>query len=672
MRVFRVGPAWVVVWTLSAIVASAAWAQVDPRIDAETGRDLANYPPPLHFDHLHMRLELDIPTMSQPRLAGRQRITAIAIGSPRQTMILNAQGMTIRSVLAEDRPVSFTHDGQRLDIHFPEPIAPGHQVEVTIAYDLDFASHRGIGLTWSSGRDVAANETDAAPQIHAQGQPENNRMWFPCHDFPNDRLTTEIILTVEDGFEACSNGRLVSREPVGEGRTRWHWRQDQSHPVYLVTLVVGKFEVIDLGGPESARPGLPMKVYAPHGSGRRVERSFGRTPDMIAHFEALFDEPLPWDKYDQLLVRNFRAGAMENTSATTFQAAFAMMGRDGVEPIVAHELVHHWFGNLVGYKSWEHLWIGEGWASMGEALWAEASATPDQAAREYQRVIARFFGQQRGRNRTTAPLAPAMVSRYYAHPDQNFFKSNDVYSKGAFVLHLLRMRLGDETFFKGVRLFIDRFKFTQVETDDFRMCLEEVSGESLERFFDQWCHRPGLPRLDVQVRWDAESSCLRVRAEQTQTINADNPAYAMEVPIYVTFAEGEGRYVYLRTDQRVAEQTWAFDEPPADVVVDPYFASGAPCRVDKSLAMWLEQIEHGPTYFAQVQAAEHLAWFDDLAAIDALTRVAEMDAVGEWFVPDGTASRARVWTDDPLRWAAEWSLAEIESRAARRAEVMAK
>ncbi len=635
---------------LALVGHSLALAQADPRIDAETGRDLANYPPDVHFDHLHMRLELDIPTMSRPQLSGRQHITALAVGSPRGMMKLNALGMTIRGVLANDRPAAFTHDGPALLIHFPQPVAPGQQVGVTITYDLDFFSHRGIGLTWSPGRDRGANLTDASPQIHAQGQPENNRMWFPCHDYPNDRLTTEIILTVEDDFDACANGRLVSREAVAEGRTRWHWMQDKSHPAYLVTLVVGKFEIVDVGGPESARPGLPMEVYAPHGAGSRVAQTFGRTADMVAHFEELFDEPYPWDKYDQLLVRNFRAGAMENTSASTFQAAFAMMGRDATEPIIAHELVHQWLGDLVGYKGWEHLWIGEGWASFGEALWSEASADEGQAAREYQRVIARFFAQQRARNTTTAPLSPAMVSRHYGHPDQNFFKSNDVYSKGAFVLHLLRMRLSDETFFKGTQLFIDRFKFTQAETDDFRICLEEVSGESLERFFEQWCHRPGLPRLNVNVRWDSESSSLIVRAEQTQTINADNPAFAMEVPLYITVGEGDGRYLYMHTDQRIAEATFPLESAPTDVVVDPYFASGAPCRVEKSLAMWLRQMNDGPTYLAQVQAAEHLAAFDDPAAIAALVRATHVES-----------------PDDPLRLTAEAALADIESRDTRHA-----
>lgn len=627
-----------------SVAASVAIAQTDPRIDAETGRDKANYPPHVHFDHLHMRLELTIPDMNKPRLSGRQTITARAMGKPRGVMNLHAAGLVIRGVSVQGRPMAFTHELGVLSIHFPIAIPPGQVVEPTIDYDLDFGSHRGVGLTWSAGRESGATPTDAAPQIHAQGQPENNRMWFPCHDYPNDRLTSEIILTVEDGFDACSNGRLVSRESVGDGMTRWHWMQESSHPAYLVTLVVGKFEVVSVGGPSSAKPELPMDVYSPIGLGERQKETFGRTAEMTAHFEKLFDEPYPWAKYDQLLVRNFRAGAMENTSASTFQASFARMGRPQTEPIIAHEIVHQWMGNLVGYNGWEHLWLGEGWASIGEALWAEAVAEPSESARAYQRVIARFFAQQRGQNRGVAPGTPAMVSRLYGHPDQNFFKSNDVYSKGALVLHMLRMRLGDETFFKGAALFIDRFKFTQAETDDFRMCLEEVSGLSLERFFDDWCHRPGLPRLTVTVRWDAEQSRLHVRAEQTQTINADNPAYLLKVPIYVTFEEGEGRYVYLRTDEQAAEASFALDMPPTDVSVDPYFESGAPCRVEKTLSMWLWQLEHGPTYFAQVQAAEHLAEFAEPEAIAALARIADEG--------DGLV----------LRQAAERSLAGVDVR----------
>lgn len=591
------------------VLASGSSAQTDPRIDGN-GRDAAVFPPSVLFDPSHMRLEFHIPSMSEPKAHGRLTLSLAAVGIPRDTITLNAEEMVIRGVSWGRKPLAFTHDGKLLRITLPKPAKPGEPLDIVIEYDVEYAVADGAGLTWTPGREDAESETNRAPQIHSQGQPEANRTWFPTHDFPNDRLSSELIVTTEDGYEVCSNGALISREVLGDGQVRWHWKQELNHPAYLVVLVVGKFDLVDIGAASTARPGLPMVVYATKGTSEHIAHSFGRTPDMVAHFEKLFDEPFPWDKYHQLIVRNFSAGAMENTSATTFHPSFAEAPREAAEGTIAHELVHQWFGDLIGYDGWEHLWLGEGWASFGEALWNEAAASPENRRRAYQRGMAGFFQRQRGSNRTTAPGAPAMASCYYSSPDSTFFKPNDVYSKGALVLHMLRMRLGDDAFFRGTALYIDRCKFTQADSDDFRYALEAVSGESLERFFDQWVFRPGMPRLDAKVTWDASTSSLKVSLKQTQTINADNPAYALEVPLYLTWDGRDPEWRYIRMETRETEASFPLSGVPTDVVVDPNFSSGAPVRLEKTLAMWIEQLERSDSYFARIQAAERLGEAD--------------------------------------------------------------
>jgi aminopeptidase N len=220
---------------------------------------------------------------------------------------------------------------------------------------------------------------------------------------------------------------------------------------------------------------------------------------------------------------------------------------------------------------------------LGEALWAVPAAPEGQKRRAYQRTISGFFARQGGLNRAHAPVFPAMVSNRYPNPDSVFMKTDDVYAKGALVLHMLRMRLGDEAFFAGVRLYIQRFKFKEVETDDFRRCLEEASGESLHRFFDQWTARPGLPRLGITISWDAPAATLRIAADQTQRIDASNPAYAFELPILLKFKDKPSRTVYLVMDTRHAEGSWELSEAPVDVVVDPSISIAAPAEVTKSL-----------------------------------------------------------------------------------------
>jgi hypothetical protein len=224
-------------------------------------------------------------------------------------------------------------------------------------------------------------------------------------------------------------------------------------------------------------------------------------------------------------------------------------------------------------------------------------------------------------NHTSAPMNPGMVS-HYGSPEARCVGPNNIYSKGAMILHMLRTRLGAEPFRAGTRLYLERMKYKCAETDDFRQAMEEVSGQSLERFFDQWAKRPGLPRLAVELEWDEAGKKLKVAVEQTQTIDGDNPAYAFTLPIYVkTGEEGAGRYVYVDTEQKRVEASFAMAEAPSGVEVDPHLSVLASHRVTKPLAMWLEDVRNGSTFIARAEAIAHLdpSAVGSLAALTAAT-----------------------------------------------------
>jgi aminopeptidase N len=643
---------------LLVLSAGSAFASLDPRIDPSSGRDIANYPPPRHFDHIHMRLAIDIPDMNKRSFTAVQSLTVTPIGKPRSELVLNARDIKVESVSLggrgglSSRSLNFTHEKGMLTIRFDQPVRLGETVDVVTRYSLESprpaGGLMGGGLVWTRGNASAKSETDQFAQIHTQGQPETNHKWFPCHDSPNERLTTELIVTAEDPYVVSSNGRLMgtalaSPSPGGKPRMTWRWLQDKPHSNYLVTLVVGRFSIVGLEARTPDEAIVCSYLYAPVGTERNAREVYGDTPAMVAHFGKLFGQVYPWDKYSQALCRGF-GGGMENTSATTMQGDSATASPGSQDDIIAHELAHQWFGDFVTCKTWEHAWLNEGWASFAEALWDEAAAAKGREKREYQRTVTRFVRQQSGLNRTFAPNFPALASRYYTDPFQNFMKPNDIYSKGACVLHMLRMRLGDEVFWTGVRAYLQRHKLGSVETDDFRYCLEEASGLSLERFFTQWCYRPGLPRLNVEIEWvpaDAGSPDgageVKVSLKQTQKIDQDNPAYALTLPIAIKVGEKtESRVVDM--DTTTAQLVVKVDVKPSDVTVDPDLTVVAPVSVKKPLAMWLEQIRHD-SLFAQVQAAEHLAEFDDPSARRALHAAA---AAG----------------DPELRDAAEWSLSK--------------
>lgn len=638
-------------------------ASTDPRIDKD-GRLIAAWPVSPWFDFQHMKLDIDIPDINKAELSAVETLRMTALGRRRDTIRLDCNGPDIKEVKLGGTKLPFNVQDKVLLIHLPAPVAAGSTIEIQIRYDLEYSKNRGNGLTFSAPRKNPTNDSEKFPQIHSQGEAQENSRWFPCHDFPNERLTTEMIITVEDGYEVCSNGKLVGKAPAKDGRIVWHWLQSKPHVNYLVTLVIGKFSVVEFGGPDSARPGLPMPVYTFLGTEDNVRETFAQTPEMIAYFEQKFDEPYPWDKYAQVIVRDFRWGGMENTSATTLLAS-ASRGGDQ-DDLISHELAHQWFGDLVTCRSWEHLWLNEGWASMCEALWAEHKGGAEKGRREYLRTIRGFVGSQRAGNRATAPQSPPMASNRYTHPDQAIMKADDVYAKGALVLHMLRQRLGDETFTAGTRLYLDRFKFNQAETDDFRRCLEEVSGESLERFFAQWVYRPGVPRLDIDMDWNEDAKQLKVDISQTQKINADNPAYAFPYPLYVKFDQGEGQYVYMTVDARQNSAVFSLPSKPSSVSTDPNMSVLAAANVRKPLAMWINQLRDGPTIIAQLDAAEALAREPGPAAEAALAAVALDAGADDGLRRAAAESFAATWWRDRIDQVAEaWSAAGRLARITR-------
>jgi aminopeptidase N len=628
----------------------------DPRID-EDGREVAYWPPDRPFDHLHMRLELTIPDMQSANLSAVETLRITPIGTARSELRLSAKKQDISSVTliagGQRTPCEFRADRPDLFITLPRAIALGETVELEFIYTLDFSGDKGEGLTWSKGRDSARSETRKFPQIHSQGEADENSRWFICHDFPNDRLTTELIVNIEDGYEVLSNGRLVDRRADG-GRARWHWLQDKPHVNYLVTLVVGKFAVVEIGGPDTARPGLPMPVYVDKGREENVRKIFARTPDMVTFFEKIYDEPYPWDKYAQACVRDFAAGGMENTSATSLYDSVAVSADADQDDLIAHELAHQWFGDLLTCDGWEHLWLNEGWASFSEALWREdlARKANEDPTRAYQRAVLSSVRAQRNNNRASAPRTPAMVTNRYSDPDKLFSRTDDVYSKGTVILHMLRQRLGAETFLAAARHYINENKERGlVDTDDFRRAVEEVSGESLERFFEQWVLRPGLAQLKIDLEHIEADGLLKVSVTQAQTIDYLNPAYAFTLPIRITHADGSVQWESIDIDTREASAEFRVKAKPEQVTVDPNVTVFARTEVTKPLAMWINELEAPPTLFAAVDAAEALASIDSDAARLALARAAARADVppevrlvaAESLLRSRIASTARRW-----------------------------
>ncbi|HYE03553.1 MAG TPA: M1 family aminopeptidase [Phycisphaerales bacterium] len=589
--------------------------------DEADGRNLLNYPRQREVDLRHMRLDILIPDMNTPSFQAVQRLEVTAFAEPVTQLDLDAPGLAISSAavcLRSDDSVclagAFRHDGRTLVVPLDPPIPPRARATVTIHYTCTDPPE---GLVWNP-------ESPAWPgrpaQLHTQGQPESNRFWFPTHDSPNERLSTELVVTVPEGFAVSSNGRLIGkartapaelpeglRGAVSPDRryATYHWLQEKPHVPYLVSLVVGKFDIVEIG-----QGAVPMPVYVPEGAGRLVRQTYGRTPEMVRLFERLLDEPYPWDRYAQLVVWNFHAGGMENTSATTMYDTAVLDERallDGdLDGLISHELAHQWFGDLLTCKSWEHIWLNEGFATYFTHLWFEHRDGPEA----YRAGVWANLKEIAEQDKPLAPFQPAMCSKEYRHSWETFRRAANPYPKGAGVLHMLRLKLGDEVFFRGLAAYVERHKLGLVDSDDLRVALEEASGLSLQRFFTQWCERPGLPELKVTSAYNSASGQTTISVEQRQNIDGYNPAFVLDIPLYVALDDGSVTRPWITMDTRSASISFTTPSPPRYIAVDPELHSLAIVDQEQPVAAWTEQVRAGPTVIARLRAAEALGAMD--------------------------------------------------------------
>lgn len=560
--------------------------------DPDSGRDLRNFPPDPVVDYLHMRLEMRFEDLDQPHFVARETLHFHPIAGPVERLDLDAVELSIRRVTLENGDVvDFFHDGRRLTLRFDPPLPADRPHAVVI----DYACTRPwAGMVFTPS---APDAPGYGPEVHTQGQTEHNRHWFVAHDFPNDMLTTELVVDVPAGFQVSGNGRLVAHE-VRDGRETWHWLQDAPHVTYLVSLVIGRFDRVPLDHPR-----VEMTVWVPEGLGHLVPGTYGRTGAMIDVFEHWFGLPYPWARYDQLVVRNFGAGGMENTSATSMYPSaifdgIALHDAD-LDGLISHELAHQWTGDLLTCRSWEHIWLNEGWATYATALWYEA-----RDGREgYLDAIRGSFGVAR---RDLPTHAAGMASPLYTEAWETFRRPANPYPKGASVLHMLRCMLGDELFRAGTHLYMQRHAHTPVETDDFRRAMEDVSGLSLEWYFDQWCRRPGSPDLHVTTAFDPAENAVVIEIEQRQHQDARTPAKRFDLPVVVRTDEGEHRYAIAVRERRTVHRR-PIRGMPRLIAIDPDLHVLKRMEETKAAPLWREQVRSGPTIAARHDAAEALA-----------------------------------------------------------------
>jgi aminopeptidase N len=568
----------------------------------------ARWAPDRVVDIQHLALVLDVDPGNR-RVAGTATLRVAVIAAAIRVVELDAVELTIDRVTVDGAPAGFRHDGKKLRVELAHP--PEIAAELVIAITYRGAPRRGLYF-------IAPDDgyPDKPVQVWSQGQDEDSRYWFPCFDAPNAKATSEITVTVPAHLFAVSNGTLVSDRTDGDRRTL-HWRLDVPHSCYLITLAVGDFATI-----ETAWRDVPVVYYVERGREAAAERTLARTPEMLELFSRLFGVTYPYPRYAQVFVADFIFGGMENTSATTLTDTVLLDERAAldydVDALVAHELAHQWFGDLVTCRDWGEGWLNEGFATYSEYLWREHHEGRDAADLELDEWAEMYFGEDSGRYRRTIAI------KHYEEPIDIF--DHHLYDKGGRVLHMLRHVVGDDAFGRALAHYLGKHRHGVVESRDLARAVEEATGKNLDWFFSQWVlDGAGHPELDVAIRWDAEHKLAAVTVEQTQKVEGRTPLF--RIPAHVRFRVGGADHdVALEIVDPKHVFHFALDAEPTQAIFDPGRVVLAALKVTKPEPIWIAELAGATLAIDRASAAQALAKRGGPAALRALGEALDDDA----------------------------------------------
>lgn len=509
----------------------------------------------LKHDLIHTRLDVEFDWLRQ-QVHGSAVIQFKPHFYTQNTIELDAKGFDIKGISQLDtlhnfgavstkeltkrtlKKLDYTYDKRKITIKLGREYSVKDTIYVKIDYVAkpneiprdqagDNPNDKGLYFINADGL-----EEGKPKQIWTQGETDGSSCWFPTVDAPNVKFTQDIYITVDSTYKTLSNGLLISQEPDQSGQRTDHWKQSIPHAPYLTMLAVGDFAIAKDMMPN----GMELSYYVEPQYGVDAHAIFGRTPEMMAFFSNIFGVEYPWEKYAQIAVRDFVAGAMENTTATVHEEGVQTDSRsilDGnSDAVIAHELAHHWFGDYVTAEEWGQLPLNESFANYSEYLWSEYYIGKNEADWQNLQELKQYL--------TEAETKQVPMIRYFYKDAENMFDSHS-YAKGGRILHMLRKYVGDDAFFKSLQYYLKTHALGTAEINDLRMSFEKVTGEDLNWFFDQWFLRPGHPLLKIKQEYSTATNKIQLKITQAQDTLATT-VYRLPLKVDVWAGGKKSRY----------------------------------------------------------------------------------------------------------------------------------
>lgn len=598
------------------------------------------YAPDRSYDTEHIRLDFKI-DFSKESLRGRCTTHLRAITNNAGEMIFDAVHFKIFGVKWNGKKTKFEYKDEKLKVSPLGKSKQGDKVLIEVEYETVKPK---LGLYFiKPTKQYPKNPT----QLWTQGEDEYARYWFPCFDAPHERTTTEVVATVPYGFTAISNGALIKTTHQKSAKTStFHWLQKIPHATYLVTLTVGRFAEI-----KDKWRNIPVLYYSEKGKEDQAQRAFGKTPKMLEFFSKFIGVNYPYAKYAQIAAADFIYGGMENTSATT-QTEYALLDERvsldyTSDELVAHELAHQWFGDLLTCKSWAHAWLNESFATYFDALFKRHDRGQDEFAYAIRNNAEEYFSEDKERYRRS------IVTQLFRRPSDMF--DRHLYEKGSVVLRMLHHILGEELFCKSIKTYVQDHKAQVVETVDLINSIEKATGRNMRRFFDQWVFGAGHPEYRLRAWWDSRKKEIFIRTVQTNVHGNDIPVFQIETEFLFLTSQGEKREKVKLTKKSHLFH-FKLSESPSMVLFDPDHILLKKADFPKSEKWLLTQLVKDKNPIGRIEAAQALAKLGGLKNAYALNSVLLKDSF--WAV---RAEVARLMGTFKLRETAELLLSSLDS-----------
>lgn len=557
------------------------------------------------IDVLHYKIELSFDE-AKKMVIGKTTATFVPYRSNITSVEFDAEDMNFKSVTMGKQSLKFDSLSSTIKIYLGKPYSYHDTVTVSIEYTS--IPKRGAYFIQPDSA-----YPDKPWQIWTQGEDMDNHHWFPCWDFPNDRATSEIIATVKSSYTFLSNGKLVSeKENKKAGTKTFHWVQSKPHVTYLVMFAAGEYAVL-----KGASDGIPLEYYVYKNNVDDAKINYTHTAPIMKFFNDKIGFRYPWDKYAQVIVADFVAGGMENTSATTLMDRITVYNArarvdESAVSLIAHEMAHQWWGDVVTCKDWRHLWLNESFASYFDPLYFEFAFGRD----EFTNIM--YNAQQAGINtdKTLGRKPIVSVGSY----------GTNIYPRGASVLHMLRFVLGDDLFWKSLNHYITKNQYRCVETNDLKVAVEEATGQNLYWFFDQWVYKAGYPKFDVSYIYNDSSKSIALTVKQTQTI--DSLTGVFNTPVDIEIVSGKSAATQRITiSQKESTYTFTVSEKPLLVLFDKNDWILKEVKYsNRTMSEWAFQAEFGNDVVARKTAVAELAKLDSTGTyLSLLSKISHTD-----------------------------------------------